>query len=329
MTITMTNSEFFTWQRCPRFWFLRYYLGYTPDADEVTGSRILGIRIHAALEGMYGYGLDPLTVLHLLYKIALEQFPDNEAELIKERDLASAMVEGYIEWTAATGADAGLAVIATEAAVTVPLPGVEGVDLRAKLDRVILDEQTGLLSFVDDKTAASFERHEILAINPQFRFYSLVQKLAAREVPGAPRVLGGVVNTLRRVKRTDRSKPPYYQRDPFRYTEVNIGSTLLKVTGLAQQIMETRRHLDWIYAENGGKADLTLLNHYQLLHLAPTPIETDCSWRCPFVQLCPLMDDGSDWVGSLVRSGHFRQEDPYSYYERDPLAEVRQMLAKQ
>lgn len=327
MTIQITNSELFMWQRCKRDWLLHYYLGYVPDAEEVTGNRILGIRIHAALEGYYGYGLDPLTVLHLLYKFEMETSPEYEADLIRERDLASAMVEGYVEWLAQTGADAGLTVIATEAEVVVPLPGVDGVELRARLDRVQLDEATGLLSFVDDKTAASFERHEILMLNPQFRFYSLVQKLAAREVPGAPRVLGGVVNTLRRVKRTDKSKPPYYQRDPFRYNEQMINATLLKVTGLAQKIVSMRRDLDQIYTEFGGS--LAVLDAFQLLHLPPTPIETDCSWRCPFVQLCPMLDDGSDWVGSLVRSGHFRQEDPSAYYDRDPLSRVRKVLAAQ
>lgn len=322
----ISNSEIFTWQRCPRMWLLKYYLGYTPDTDEVHGNRILGTRIHAALEGYYGYGLDALAVLGMIYQFALEDFPEHEADLIKERDLASAMVEGYIEWIAAEGKDAGLRVMATEAEVTVPLPGMPGVMLRAKLDRVVLDEATGLLSFVDDKTAAGFERHAILAINPQFRFYSLVQKIAAREAPGAPRVLGGIVNTLRRVKRSDKSKPPYYQRDPFRYNETDINSTLLKVTGLARKISEARTALDWIYTE--GRGDLALLSSYQALHLPPTAIETDCSWRCPFLELCPMLDDGSDWVGSLVRSGHFRQEDPYSYYERTPLHRVRQALAE-
>jgi PD-(D/E)XK nuclease superfamily len=327
MTIQISNSELFTFGRCPRLWLLKYYLGYTPDTDEVTGNRILGTRIHAALEGYYGYGLDPLSVLHLIYQFALQDFPDSERELVIERDLGSAMIEGYIEWLSAEGKDAGLTVVATEADVSVPLPGVPGAELRAKLDQVTLDEATGLLSFLDHKTAATFERHEILMLNPQFRFYSLVQKLAAREVPGAPRVLGGLVNTLRRVKRTDKSKPPYYQRDPFRFNEDMINATLLKVTGLTKKIMAARQSLDWIYTE--GQADLTLLNAFQQINLPPTPIETDCSWRCPHVELCPMMDDGSDWVGALVRSGHYRQEDPYSYYDRDPLSRVRQALAAQ
>lgn len=327
MTVQISNSEIFTFGRCPRFWLLKYYFGYTPDSEEVTGSRILGVRVHAALEGYYGYQLDPLAVLHLLYQFELEASPEYEAELVTERDLASAMVEGYIEWLAQTGADAGLTVMGTESEVIVPLPTIEGVNLRAKLDRVVLDEATGLLSFVDDKTAGSFERHEILMLDPQFRFYSLVQKLAAREVPGSPRVLGGIVNTLRRVKRSERAKPPFFQRDPFRYNEQMINATLMKVTGVAKKIVAARQALDWIYTE--GRGDLMLLEAYQSEHLAPVPILTDCSWRCPFVSLCPMMDDGSDWVGSLTRSGHFKQEDPYAYYERDPLHRVRQELAAQ
>ena len=323
--IQLTNSEIFMWQRCQRMWLLTYYLGYTPDAEEVTGNRILGIRIHCALQGYYGYDLDPLTVLHVLYQLALEAFPDYEADLLAERDLASAMVEGYLEWVTTEGKDASLKVIATEAEVTVPLPGVEGVELMGKLDQVFLDEMTGLLNFHDYKTAGGFERHEILAISPQFRFYSLLQKLAVAGQQGAPRVMGGMVTTLRRVKRTDRSKPPYYQRDPFRYNEETINSTLLKVTGIAKKIVTARHALDWVYTEGGG--DLTLLNAYQAINLPPTPIETDCSWRCPFLALCPMLDDGSDWVGALTRSGHYRQEDPHAYYADDPLRRVREVLA--
>jgi hypothetical protein len=325
--IRLTNSEIFMWQRCPRMWLLTYYLGYTPDADDVTGNRILGIRVHCALQGYYGYELDPLTVLHVLYQLALEAFPDYEAELLAERDLASAMVEGYLEWITTEGKDATLTCVATEAEVIVPLPGVPGVELMGKLDQVVLDDATGLLSFLDHKTAASFERHELLAISPQFRYYSLLQKLAVAGHQGAPRVMGGFVNTLRRVKRTSKAVPPFYQRDPFRYNEEMINSTLLKVTGIAKKIVAARGALDWIYTEGGG--DLTLLNAYQATHLPHLAIETDCSWRCPFLALCPMLDDGSDWVGALTRSGHYRQQDPHAYYADDPLRQVREVLAGQ
>jgi RecB family exonuclease len=336
--ITISNTEIQTWQRCRRKWFVSYYLGYQPEAEEVTGHRILGVRIHAALEGWYGYGLDPLVVLGVLYKIELDRSPEYEAELMAERDLASAMVEGYIEWTAETGADAGLSVVATEADVTVPLPRVEGVSLRARLDQVVLNEQTGLLSFLDFKTAASFEKHEILALDPQFRIYSLIQLLASRPpvdafgnpypqagATGKPRVDGGIIRTLRRVKRTERSRPPYYATDEFRYDPETISATLAKVQRVGHEIKAARRVLDWAYTEGGGTVDV--INEVQRSLFPPTPIVRDCGWSCPFVQLCPMMDDGSDWAGVLMRSGQYEQQDPYAYYLNDPLRKVREELA--
>ena len=333
--ISISNSEMFTWQRCKRLWFVRYYLGYTPDAEEVTGNRILGVRIHCALQGHYGYGLDPLAVLGVLYQIELDASPEYEAELTAERDLASAMVEGYLEWVASTGEDAGLRVVATEAELELPLPGVEGVSLKAKLDQAVLNETTGLLSFLDFKTAGNFERHEILALNPQFKFYSVMQKLASmgwdslgnsyEPGPGGPpRVDGGIIRTLRRVKRSARSKPPYYATDEFRYDPESIASQLAKMQRLGYEIKKARAQLDWCYTE--GEGDLELVNTVQRSLFPPTQIETDCSWRCPLVTLCPMMDDGSDWAGVLQNSGQFRQEDPYAYYENDPLVRVRQIL---
>jgi hypothetical protein len=325
--ITISNTEISTWQRCRRKWLLTYFLGYQPATEEVTGNRILGVRVHTALEGYYGYDLDPLTVLHLLYQFEIDASPEFEMDLLTERALASAMVEGYIEWAAETGADAGLKVVATEADITVPLPGVPGVQIRGKLDQVVMNEQTGLLLFHDWKTAASFEKHEILALDPQFRFYSMIQKLASgAEVS---RVSGGMLTTLRRVKRSDKSKPPYYQRDEFRYDPVTIDSTLAKVQQIGASIQAAREQLDWIYAPDGGNGDLELLNSVQRALFPPTPIIRDCGWSCPFVTLCPMMDDDSDWVGALVRSGAYTQGDPYSYYADDPLRRVRERLAAQ
>jgi len=321
--IIISNTEINTWQRCRRKWLISYYLGYQPDAEEVTGHRILGVRVHTALEGHYGYGLDPLAVLQLLYKFELEASPEFELELSAERDLASAMVEGYIEWAAETGADAGMAVVATEADVTVPLPGVEGVSLRAKLDQIVYNELTGLHSFKDWKTAASFEQHDILALNPQFKLYSLVQKLRN---PGGVLVDGGIITTLRRVKRTARSSPPYYQTDEFRYNPQTVNATLRKAQRIGYQIKKARQALDWVYAEDGGQGKADALDLVQQSLFPPTPIVRDCGWSCPFVTLCPMMDDGSDWIGALVSSGHYRQEDPYAYYSDDPLRRVRQVL---
>lgn len=325
--IQISQSEIATFKRCPRKWFVNYYLGFQPANPLPYGNSPLGVRVHAALEGWYGYQLDPVTVITILYRIEIERHPEYEQELRAEYELAVAMAAGYIEWIAETGADSDLEVVATEAEVIVPLPGVEGIELRARMDQVAIQPSNGTLGFMDYKTGATFERAQLLRLDPQMKFYSLVQQLAAsRTGPDHPVVLGGWITQLKRVKRTERAQPPFYQRDPFRYNPDEIRATYLKVRDICGQIARVRARLDTAYARSGN--DLGVINELQRAELSPTPIIRDCSWSCPLANdLCGSMDDGSDWPGMLA-SGAWVQDDPYAYYRQDPLREVREELSK-
>ena len=320
--ISISNSEIATFDRCRRKWYAAYYLGLAPAEPDIVGNAILGTRIHAALEGLYGYGLDPLTVIATLYQQAIDEHPDWRTELQAEMDLATTMLDGYIEWAAETGIDAGLRVVAVEQEVQVPFPRVPGVTLRARMDQVTLNEDTGLVSFLDWKTAATFDRHEILALDPQFKFYSVTQRLA--KGPGAPLVDGGIIRTLRRVKRTAKSNPPYYQSDSFRYTPEQLDAAELRIAAICRQILQARVYLDRAYQDAGGALDL--VNDVQRQELYPSPRLNECRWDCPFLTLCPMMDDGSDWPAVITDGTRYVQQDPYQYYRAEPLKAVRAVL---
>jgi hypothetical protein len=326
------------WVRCRRTWYLQYYLGFLPAHENPAGTRQLGTRVHTALEAHYGYQIDPVAVLAVVYRLAIETAPEYEQELRKEHELARIMIEGYLEWAQAEAIDNSLQVVAVEADVRVPLPGVPGVVLRSRLDQVVRDLLTGFLSFLDHKTADGFDSHQLLELNPQFKFYSLVQLLAAgipidgsQPPPGAPVVMGGKINTLRRVKRTEKSKPPYYARDDIRYGPEVIISTLAKTQRICSQITDARRELDVLYfgypGVGGPPPTIEMINMVQRDLLFPNQMPRDCSWSCPFSSgLCIAMDDGSDWAGMLA-SGRFVQGDPYGYYEKGGLASIRDELA--
>jgi hypothetical protein len=324
--ITISNSEIQLWSRCPRSWFITYYLGFVPSDEPATGNKQLGGRVAVAMEGFYGYQLDPLAVLGLLYRFELEKHPDAVEDIVAERDLAEIMVSGYLEWLAETGEDGDLEVVATETDLQVPLPGIEGVMLRARMDRVVRQLSDGVLLFADDKTAATFEKHEVLELDPQMKFYALMQHLATRDQDNAPVVNGGMINTLRRVKRTSKSQPPYYQRDRFRYNPDVTESTHHRVRQVCLEIINARGNLDAVYAAGGN---LSQVNFLQRTLLRPVPIPHDCKWSCSLAAgLCGMMDDGSDWPGVLQRSGRFTQADPYEYYRNDALRTIREELAK-
>ena len=320
----ISQSEIYTWLRCRRNWYLTYYLGFVPADESPVGNRQLGTRVHTALEAWFGYQLDPVTVLELLYRIEAGKAPDYAAELSAEANLAEAMVSGYLEWLAESGEDADFEVAATETDLRVDLPGVVGVQLRARMDQVAVRKSDGALFFRDYKTGSNFERAEQLRLDPQMKFYTLVQHLASG--PNGPKIAGGTIDTLRRVLRTGKATPPFYQRDAFTYTPEEVHSTLLRVQAVAVEIMQHRAMLDQVYAQSGG--DIDAINELQRGALRETPILNDCKWWCAFREICPMMSDGSDWSGSLVRSGRFRQADPYEYYRDDALRTIREEMAK-
>lgn len=330
--ITISQSEMAMWARCPRKWFVTYYLGYVPAHESPANVRSQGTRIHTALEGHYGYGLDPVATLHLLYAIESQAHPDFEAELATEADTSVKMVEGYLEWAAAEGVDAGLQVVATEQDVTVPMPGFPEVTLRAKLDQVFFREAAGTLSFMDYKTGAAFDRHEHLELDPQFRFYCLLQHMSAeitpgQAPPGVPAVDGGIVRTLRRVKRSSKSRPPYYAEDEFRYTPAVLSATWLRTHQLVSEIMAARIRISEGMAD--WQAPMLQLDMVQQAAARPVPMVHDCSWSCPLSGgTCSAMDDGSDWRGILESSGHWMRQDPYAYYSRDGIQGLRSEMAK-
>lgn len=320
----MSNSEIMRFDRCRRAWLVEYYFGLAPAAEIPFSHRLQGTRIHTALEGHYGYGLDPVAVLGVLYRQAIEQHPQYEPELRAEWDQAQIKVSGYLEWVDETGQDADLEVVAVEQDVQVPCPGMDGVMLRARLDQAVRRASDGAIGFLDYKNSATFNRHELLALDPQMRFYCLVQALKAVQDGERTLVTGGFINTLRRCKRTAASKPPYYQRDAFWYTPEQMSATLARVQQVAAEIVAARKHLDHVTSPPYGLADMNALQR-GLLH--PTPLLHDCSWSCPLAQgACTAMDDGSDWPGLLWSSGHFERRDPYAHYSDDTIAQVRKVL---
>jgi hypothetical protein len=332
--IAMSQGELNMFARCPRQWMITYFLGFVPAVTVPVGTAQLGIRVHTALEGLYGYDADPLKVLDLLYRTAIEANPDYESELRKEWELARAMVEGYCEWVLMENVDADFKVVSTEEDVKVAVPGLPGVLLRMRLDQVLQQISTGFQFFLDFKTAASFDAHETLELHTQFKTYSVGSYLRAgldwaQPHPDfAPVVGGGIIRTLRRVKRTERAVPPFYRHDPFRYNPEQLTATLARIQKIAGEIMTARAHLDSGYAPpyNG---DLEVINSIQRYHLRPVPIPADCSWRCPASSgLCVAMDDGSSWPEMLERSGRWRRGDPYAHYEEGGIAGIRDQLAR-
>lgn len=222
-------------------------------------------------------------------------------QLTKDDDLERAMVEGYVQWLAETGADADYDVLSSERYEDAVLPGLHGrggfpVYIIAKLDAKVRRRTDGALLFIDHKTVADFAgKIMLIAIDEQMLWYDLIELL--NNTPLGERSDGAIYNMLRRVKRTSKAKPPFYERHAVQHNRRQIDAFYRQLWGTVRDLLHLEAKLD-----HGD-------NHHLVAY--PNP-QGDCSWSCDFRAVCPLFNDGSraeSMIQNLYTAG-----DPLAYY---------------
>lgn len=308
------NSELATFKDCRRRWWLGFYRGMRPLFESATGPRAIGDRVHRALERWYvpkgTHKTDPRDAIERLIVAdwsALVQASGSEGvswstqELFKkDADLQRAMVEGYVKWLAETGADAEYEVVAPEAYLEADLPELGDVKIIAKIDVRVLRTTDGARLWLEHKTVGSFQQKlTTINLDEQVLHQTLVERLQPDE---EPRVIGVLYNMLKRSRRGQTAKPPFYDRVEVHHNDHTIGSYRRRVAGTITDILHVRSRLD----EGADHRDVAY----------PSPSGA-CAWKCPFIQVCPMFDDGSRAESAL--GAYFTPGDPYDYYSRNGL----------
>jgi hypothetical protein len=311
----ISQSDLKDFQRCRRRYWLRHVRRLAPRLLGPTGPLQSGTRVHNALEAFYtpGSTTDPRQALEDAISDAAREYhsqcqtlgvePDSAVidKFLKDTDLERAMVEGYFEWLADTGADAHLQVIAAEEqiAITADQLGADfgqAVEIVGKLDARVLDEVTGYTQFVDHKTVQTFARVlPTLQGDPQMLHYHLLLSIVHPD----QHVDGALYNMLRKVKRGKTAKPPFYMRETITHNAEEIESYRLRLIGLITNVIEFEERIVQL-GELGPK-------------MFAQPTKTfDCSWDCPFFDICDMFDDGSR-VEDAIRD-LFEERDPHARY---------------
>lgn len=301
--LTLSNSQLRSWQKCKRNWMLAWEYGYSPDPSKESPAGVmhLGSAVHLALEAWYGYSIDPIQALIWSYGQDIADHPGetDRTKLEKELELAIVMTEGYLAWAAAEGVDAGITILGCEITVqhNITLPDGTPITLSARLDQLCQRESDGALLARDLKTVGSLGQAQKLRFSSQLVFYAMIQALKAKAEGGMNRIAGGEYLLISRSKRTSRATPPFYQRVEVPVSRSTLNATYMQTIAIATEIVETRKKLA------AGE------DH----HVVAYPHFSDhCSWSCPFIQVCPLFDDGSRaWD---MMDATFAKGDPYAYY---------------
>lgn len=301
--VEASNSELQAFLDCGRRWWLSYFRRLTLKQEAVVGPLSVGGRIHRVLEE--GYSMDGAEAAFKMlsdllvtdYPIAAAMGADVLKKFESEAELCQIMLEGFVDWAAEEGLDAGWEVIAHERIVKTPPIEVHGTNvvLKGKLDQMVRRDMDGSVFMRDWKTTIT-SKPVMMAFAPQLKMYLL---LLAMTEPDA-QVSGGQFVFLRKVKRTARAEPPFFWVEPIYLSSVEMGNFFTQTVGTLERLVETTLRLE------AGES------HHELVPPRPT---RDCSWKCPFFQACGLFDDGSDVERYL--EDHYQSGDPYSYYDED------------
>jgi RecB family exonuclease len=288
----VTNSEIETWRTCKRRWWYKYWhLRALPEKAPV-GALTLGSAVHMGLENYYRDGTDPVALVANYYLEAADHWPEAKVELANESSLAQTMLDGYLDWVAETGVDAGLRVTGVETVVEMPLR--PGITLRGKLDQVVQRED-GAHMFLDFKTAPQVTPPPHLQIMSQFRVYALLRAGTMDSWTD-----GAYYQILKKVKRSVTAKPPFFTRYEVRWSASEMRAAWAHVLSTVDEIASARRQLE-------AGAD----HHY----VVPPHPTRDCGWRCEFLPICKMTDDSSRWQDALA--DRYRQIDPDERYSHD------------
>lgn len=306
--LSASPSELAKFLRCRRSWALTYYYRWAVDPlrTKPVSAALLGTRIHAAMEGYYGYNIDPLTALGIIYDTARNERPEYAAELTGEQDYATVMVAGYLEWAAENGLDEEHDVVATEQEVsfTIKLSNGEDAVVHGKLDQVVHRRIDGAMQLRDWKTVGSLSKANLIVLDPQMRCYSALLALTNSDL----RVDGALYTMMLRSKRTARASGPFYDQVFIRYNAAEQESAMLRITGIMDDMARVKKALD-------DGVDHRLVAYHQ-------PITDRCGWDCPFVNVCHMFDDGSR-VQDAMEGEFLKDANPYAYRQLDLLAQVK------
>lgn len=306
--LSASPSEIAKFLRCRRSWYLTYYANWAVDPMKTSpvGAALLGTRIHAAMEGYYGYNIDPFTALDVIYDTAREQRPEFTPQLTGEQDYATIMIAGYLEWAAENGLDEEHDVMATEQEVsfTVKLSNGEDARVHGKLDQIVHRRLDGAMQLRDWKTVGSLSKADLIVLDPQMRIYSALLALTNSDL----RVDGALYTMMLRSKRTARASGPFYDQVFIRYNAAEHVSTMLRVVGIMDDMARVKQALD-------DGADPRKVAYHN-------PMTDRCAWDCPFVRVCPMFDDGSR-VEDAMRGEFIENADPYAYRKLDLLSQVK------
>lgn len=297
--IKISNSEINTFLDCPRRWYFQYYLGLSKKSDgsEQVTALTYGTRIHKALEGWYipdeSLRVNPREAIRKIYAEDEANVFAAGGDMDKYREDQKSslfLIDYYMDKVEKEGFDLGLRYVASEQSYEAQID--DEIIMRGQIDCIVERESDGARWNIDHKTFKSVAPEiQIAHLNTQFLGYMFLYRENNDDY-----LAGSIMNIFKKVK-TTRAKDIIH-REYIRHTQLETDNYARRLKVIGNEILKLKNKLD-----DGADPTTTAYPH----------VTTNCSWKCPFITVCGMCDDGSDWEGML--NAHFEKYDPNARYE--------------
>lgn len=296
--IKISNSEINTYLDCKRKWYLGYYLGLKKkeDGTEQVTALTYGTRIHKALEGWYipdeAARVNPREAIRKIYA-------EDEANVFaaggdmdkfhEDQKSSFFLIDYYMDKVEKEGFDLGLNYVAAEQSYEAQID--DEIIFRGQIDCIVERESDGARWNIDHKTYKSpGPEIQIAHLNTQFLGYMFLYRENNEDY-----LAGSIMNIFKKVK-TTRAKDIIH-REYIRHTQLETDNYARRLKVIGNQILKLKKKLD-----DGADPVFEAYPH----------ITNQCPWRCPFLTVCGMCEDGSDWEGML--NANFESHDVNERY---------------
>jgi hypothetical protein len=310
------TSERKDFKRCQWRWWQKWRRGLVNQ--DVGNALWFGTGIHLALENYYQTGTKrtPKRALEAWDAYCAEDYGrlmrDEDDQRVSADELGRAMLHGYFQrW----GGDPQFFFIAVERSGELPVVDDNGQIVAMygyTYDGLLRELKTGRYWVFETNTAKSITLGH-LSLDDQAGSYLWTAPEDLRRddlIPDDFQIAGILYNFMRKAMPDERPR----DAQGF-YLNKNGTRSLSQPTALYHREPVTRTRAEGESQRRRIVAEVQQMNEIRAgrLMLTKTPTR-DCSWDCPFFNLCELHEAGQDWQG-YARDA-YTVEDPYANHRK-------------
>lgn len=287
--LVLRQSDLKLWLTDRRDFYFRVFENLEPKERRV-GVADIGTYTHEALKAHYLNSMDPIMAIAKLADEQSALFPLLADKLAAAAEFAQIIVTGYFEWLAETGQDHGMRLMNVEDRLTAFIGVYDSIEVYVTgQPDIVMQDDFDMIWIIDHKTVDSFEQiTAVLDVDFQGQTYDFI--LRANGINS----VGFRHNQLRRVKRTARAVPPFYNRTEVTFNDHQRRTHGWHLEGMAQEIAHAYQRL----------TSRNLMSFHQV---CPPNFTKDSTWRSDFLALSKLTDTDPEAAKDLKAAAYMQR----------------------